>query len=88
MRRARREAEDGELGAGRTVVGVLSGDLGNGIADLVSDATVVLDGQDLQELLANSLGLFCRQRDEDFHQVALVILARLGCDPSENNSRK
>ena len=60
-----------------TILRVLSCDLGNGVADLVTDAAVGLGRQDLEQLLADDLRLRNRKGNEDLDGIALFVLARL-----------
>lgn len=72
----------------RTVLCVLSCDLSNSIADLVSDTAVGFRGQDLEQLLADDLCLCGRQANEDLNGIALLILTRLGRDSPEDDGSK
>lgn len=74
-----------EAWARLTVFGILSGDISNGVADLVPHGTVGLVGQGLQELLADDGLLLGAQRDEYLDSFSLVILATLGGYPAKDD---
>jgi hypothetical protein len=70
---------------GLTALGILPGDIGYSITDLIPYGTVRLVGQGFQQLLADGCGLFGAQGDEDLDSISLVILAALGSDPPEDD---
>lgn len=71
-----------------TVLGVLSSDLGDGIANLVSDNSLGLGAQCLEKFLANNNSLVLGKRVEEVKVLSRLNLSRLGRDTSEDDSGK
>jgi hypothetical protein len=71
-----------------TILGVLPGNIGHGITDLIPHGAVRLGDQGLEELLSDSGGLVKTQGDEDLDCLIFIVLAALGRDASEDDGSK
>lgn len=76
------------MGKVLTVLGVLPSDLGDGIANFVSDNSLGLGAQCLEQFLANNNGLVLGKGVEEVKILSSLDLSRLGRDASEDDSGK
>lgn len=74
-----------EVKALLTIVGVLTGNLGDSITDFVANKLVGLSTKSLQELLTNSMGLLGRQGVEDVNSISRFDFPRLGGNATEDD---
>lgn len=72
----------------RTVLRVLTGQLSNGIANLVADKPVRLGSEGLEQLLANDKSLVGSYAHEQVDGLAIFELLGFGGDTSEQNGGK
>lgn len=72
----------------RTVLSVLSRDLGDGVTDFIAHGTLKIASEALEKLLSDGGSLVLGQGQEHVDELTALILAALGGDSSENDGGK